>query len=281
MKQTWLTNINNFLHPSILTWALGLLVLILLYSAIRKVTLVIRRNEVGIMYNPQKGTFAGFRPRGFYLLVPGIHHLKGTISTKEKELQGRCEVHTLDGFPINLNWALKYRLNPGSIDPVLQPSMAKVLLASPIRMVEVQTIHCLGKIAGQHTLEALWRDGIHQKVNACSTRSVIECLAAYGIQIDEIKIGLVQWPKQNGTANPKASINRLGEGNLSRLAEPRPDLLNRVKSKEAQTHSFEPDSTSNLDEENAQRTDYYDAMARDIYQHAELSGDDSIGKLVV
>lgn len=285
MKQSWYTLMNNIQLPATPTWILGMLgimgLVVLVYWLVRKHALVIHRDEVAIMFNLKNGSFAGFRPSGRYLLLPGGDHLKGTISTCKNQLQGTCEVHTRDGYPLNLSWVLEYQLDPESIDPVLQPSMADILLANPTKMADLQTNHCLEKITGQYTLEALRRDGVHQKINDLSTRSMIDCLAAYGILVDEIGIGSVQWPQENGFLYQDKTPSRLRESDLSHFTNPRSNLLNQAKTTTELAKAIEEAPHRDGGEDNAQEITYHAQLTPNIHQHTDHPGDKSPVKLVV
>ena len=207
--------------------------------------------------------------------------MKGMLSTCQKILQGITKVYTRDGFPITVNWILAYRLDPKSIDPVMQASMAGILLSNPTRMAELQTVHCLEKIVGQYSLKVLRRNGIQEKVNGCTTRSVVDCLAAYGIVVSEIKIGFVQWPQNHGLDTQGTVLERLGEDDLSQMAELRPDQLNHSSVNPSTVQPAPGFSSQDPTEIKSQEISYYDAMAWDAYQHTENQKDQTPGKLVV
>lgn len=286
MKQTWFALLNNLQNPAdavgIFLILAVMIMLILGIWQLRKHALVIRTGEVAVMFNRKRGTFCGFLPAGRHLVWPGSdRQLKGTISTCKKTLQGINKVYSRDGFPLTLTWTLVYRLNPGSIERVMQPSMAGILLSNPTRIAELQTIHCLEKIVGQHNLEVLRRDGVRQKVNACTTRSVVDCLAAYGIMVSEIKIGPVQWPTDYNLPSQSSVSARLSEDDLSQMAKTRSDRMGSSRTNLNPAQTAELSSAPPIDEPNARGLSDQHAMSWNYDQHMELQSDPSTGKLVV
>jgi hypothetical protein len=292
MKPAWFT-ITDLLgilaNPdqiAILLWCLGHILLI--WFILRKYYVVVADEQVAVVYNLKKGAFACFWPAGRYLLLPKIEKLMGIISTAPESAKGISKAHTRDGWLITLEWMMNYKLNPCAIEPVLQPSMANILLSDPTRMAELHTNLCLQKIIERNTLEVLWQDGIPQKVNSQLTRSAVNCLVVYGIVVEEISINRVQWPDNRSDFAMRARTSkRLSEETIAHLAKPRPDLLNRSESTLVRSFDTASDDASGdvssavFNEESALDIDYYDSMARDIYQHSEIQRDSSIGKLVV
>lgn len=286
MEQTWFAHLNNLQNPAdavrIIVILAVMIMLILGIWQLRKHALVIRPGEVAVMFNRKRGTFCGFLTAGRHLVWPGSdRQLKGTISTCKKTLQGINTVYSRDGFSITLTWTLVYRLNPGAIDRVMQPSMAGILLSNPTRIAELQAIHCLEKIVGQHSLKVLQRDGIRQKVNACTTRSVVDCLAAYGIMVSEIQIGPVQWPTSYTLTNQASVSARLSEDDLSLMTKTRSDRLGTSRTNLTPVRTAETSSTLSVDEPNARDLSDQHAMSWNYDQHMELQSDPSTAKLVV
>ena len=284
MKEAWILITNILKNPLPLLW--GLAIVALCWWLRRRCYLRVPPQQVAVIFNPKKGAFEGFWTPGRYLLVPGLEFNKGSISTASATARGSCEVDSRDGYPVVLEWVLDYRLDPCSIDPALQPTMAGILLSTPTRMAEVHMGSCLKKIAERYNLEALQRDGLQPKVNTQSSHSIIPCLAAYGILVEKIQVTpLLPSKSSPGHGPPDQSGRRLGERKMSRLAEPRSNILNRARSKNSAVHAFDAHpadvSTHSPKQDRSQEIDYYDAMARDICQNAEVPRDLSIGKLVV
>jgi len=213
--------------PQLLThaaWILGGLFILVLAAwtrwAIRQHSLRVRPGEVAVMVDPDSGTFMSFQPAGHYLKLPALQTVKGTIPTGVQSLNGDCQVDTRDGYPLSLYWIMHYRLDPGSIEPTLQPAMADILLSHPTRIAALQTNHCLEKIIGQHSLETLRQKGVHAKINPHSTRSAIDCLVAYGIKVVTLRIDAVYWPETHKQITRALVIPGLSEQDPSQQTGP-------------------------------------------------------------
>ncbi len=224
MKESLSLIMNNPLLVAQATWILGMLLILALIvwarRAIHSHSTLVRRGEVAVMVDPQSGTFACFQPAGRHLKLPAIHTIKGTISTQVQSLDGHCQADTRDGYQLSLHWVMHYRLDPGAIEPTLQSAMADILLSDPTRIVALQTNHCLEKIIGQHTLETLRHQGVHVKINPQTTRSAVDCLAAYGIRVVTLRVEAIHWPETYKEPNREFIPPGLSEQDLSH----QPDL---------------------------------------------------------
>ena len=204
MKESLHIIMNTFLLTDHTTWILGILFIlglaVWMISAVGKRSFVVRPGEVAVLADRRNGTFTGFRSAGLYLKLPALHTLRGTIATHPQSLAGRCEAITRDGYQLDLHWTVRYHLDPGIIEPTLQPSMAEILLSHPTRIAELQTNYCLKRIIGQHPLERLREEGVMPKVNPHSTRSAMDCLAAYGIMVESIQIETPHWSETGKAA---------------------------------------------------------------------------------
>jgi hypothetical protein len=219
-----------------------------------------------------------FYPTGSYFLSPLSKKMLGIFSITAKTVSGQCSASTKDGNPITLDWILEYGLDPFSMDPVIQASMANILLSTPIKMAEVLTNQCLEKIIERYTLDAICREGFIKSVGFKSSRSAAVCLAAYGIVVEKVCINAIHYDQtRNWTPGGEQFSNRLGEGEMSRLANPQAGLMSRPEA----TRSEEETNTVQSNSNDTSKINYYDTMAKDISEHANIQGDIPTGKLVV
>jgi len=174
---------------------LGFAMLLLVVGIYRKFCLVIPLGQVAVIHSKKNGGFYSFRSSGRYLFHPGIEENIGTISTASQSTQGCLEVHTQDGCVVTLEWVMDYKLDPCSIENELHPSMASILLTHPTKIAVLHIGNCLVNIIGRYTLDALFIEGILQKVNAQLMQSTVNYLAVYGIKVEAIKISLFQWSR--------------------------------------------------------------------------------------
>lgn len=285
MNEYWLLIMNIFRNPSGITLIVGMVsvlgLVLLTLRAVEKQTLVVRPGEVAVIVDPRSGTFADFWPSGRYWKPTGIQTLKGTISTRSKTLHGSCEVHTEDGYQVALHWNMNYHLNPDLIDPLLRPSMANILLSNPTRILELQTRHCLQKIVGLHTMGNLQRDGIQAKINCRSTRSASDCLAAYGIVVENFRINAVIWPPENILPIQESSEYHIRKYGLSQITKRNPELSELVNLKTLEEQTAKNDIYSANYQDQSPAINHDDTMAQGIYHPTDLSLDHSAGKLVV
>jgi hypothetical protein len=225
MKESLSLIMNTQQVVALATWILGGLLILVLVAwtqwTFRKHTLQVRPGEVAVMVDATSGAFVRFQPAGQYLKLPALYAIKGTIPTGVQSLEGHSQVVTRDGYTLSLYWIMHYRLTPGSIEPSLQAAMADILLSHPTRIAALQTNHCLGKIIGQQPVEILRQQGVHAKINPHSTRSAVNCLAAYGIQVVTLRVEAVHWPETHKQLTRALLTPSLDEQGSSQHISPR------------------------------------------------------------
>lgn len=244
----------------------------------RKAYLNVPEGQVAVIYDVRKGSSASFKPAGRYVLHPGNHRLAGYIPISSTMAKGVCKGSTLDGYEIELEWTMRYRVDPGSIDTALQPSMAKILLSDAQKMAELHTISRLEKIVGRYTLEELWLEGLHNKVNPKSTRLAADYLAAYGIILEAFEISDFKWSNAAGRIHSRIKYTpRSGNVEISRLAVLRPDLLNPPKTKIPSARILDAVPVGY----DMQEIVFNDSMTPVLSQNTEARSDRSFSKLVI
>lgn len=259
---------------------LSLVIALILWLVWRKYRVIIPEDQVGVISDRNRGGSTCFYPSGSYFLPPWNKKMLGLFSIVPKSASGQCSALTKEGNPITLNWILEYKLDPFSMDPVIQASMANILISTPIKMAENLTNQCLEVIVKQYTLDALLQDGFLQSLNVKSTRSTSVWLAAYGIVVEKVSINSVHCARSiSWKSGGQQLSSRMSENEMSRLANPQSGLLNRSKSRPSQERADEVHSNPN--DYGTSQINYYDTMAKDISEQIEIPGDISTGKLVV
>jgi hypothetical protein len=226
----------------------------------RKCFLKVPAHQIAVIHDQKRAVFSGFLHPGRYLLLPGVEKVSGWISTAQNSATGVCQARTADGYRVSLTWVIRFYLDPNIVGPGLQPAMAQILTADPLKMARSYINVCLQRVTERISWQDLRQGNLHHRLKCQSVNTVARCLALYGIQVDEIAVETI---RQLGTATFAAEPVPLTQPTAGKRTAPG-EIIQDVQINAVQAEAF----------------GYYEAMAREISQHLNVHSDSALGKLV-
>lgn len=194
---------------------------ILVWFFIRKYHLAVPTDQYAIVENLRKGGQLKFRSRGHSFLIPGMEKVVGFVSTNITTITGLCQVYLKDSYEVKFKWTVDINLNPTTIDYGIHPSMTKILLTSPSRMIDKFVCQCLGRIGERYTLTSLQRSDNKSRMVDQTAIAITKYLSGYGFVLVDIDVDIIGWNKSShGKSLHINKANRLSERDLSILASP-------------------------------------------------------------
>jgi hypothetical protein len=202
---------------------------ILVWIILRKYHLVVPAGQNAIIENMRKGGLLSYRSPGHSFLIPVIEKVVGFVSTNTTTIKGLCQVYLKDGYEVKFEWAVGIKLNPTTIDSGIQPSMMKILLTSPSRMINKFVCQCLNRTGERYTFTSLQKGDNKNRMVDQTAMAIAKYLSGYGFVLADIDVEIAGWNKSSqGKSLHINKANRLSERDLSIMASPT-SKLNSLK----------------------------------------------------
>ena len=168
---------------------------------------LINEVEYGVVFNKTNERFVRFLDSStnkhfnyHHFVDPFREKLTGKIPKGTQTSKGITPpLRTKDGIPVEINWAVSFKINIYTMKPGIEHKMARSLPIAAVNMITGRVLHSLRHIIEQKSIDELYGPGAIQSLETEVRHDVYKRSIAIGVQKiphNDIKLGPIIIPDE-------------------------------------------------------------------------------------
>lgn len=137
-------------------WAAFFTALTVVYVIFQETYVRIGELEYGVVFF-RNGNFSRFLESGWQTINPMTEQLTDRITKGSQKAQGTTHFRTKDGVPVDITWAVSFKINIANIREGIELKMARALPKSADKLVAGKVIQSLRHIVEQKSVWELYK----------------------------------------------------------------------------------------------------------------------------